>query len=78
MKEKIIENGYYLVDMLNDLAEEKENFNVEDELDRTFILANQKLADALRFYVKVNYGNAVLYSDDYEPTTISDDTITGD
>lgn len=70
-QEKIIENGYTLVSILDELAEERENFNADDELDRTFILANQKLAVALSFYIKVNYGDAVLYSDDdeYEPTT---------
>ena len=79
MNEKIIENGYTLVDILDELAEELENFNADDELDRRFIFANKKLADALRHYIKVNYGDAVLYQDDeYEPTTISDDTITGD
>lgn len=82
-QEKIIENGYRLVSILDELAEErenfKENFNADDELDRRFIFANKKLADALRHYIKVNYGDAVLYQDDeYEPTTISDDTITGD
>lgn len=81
MEEKIIENGYRLVDILDELAEEREDFNAEDEIYKRHIYANQKLADALRYYVKVNYGDAVLYSDDeeyYEPTTISDDTITGD
>lgn len=81
MNEKIIENGYTLVDILDELAEELENFNADDELDRRLIFANKKLADALRHYIKVNYGDAVLYQDDeeyYEPTTISDDTITGD
>lgn len=71
MNEKIIENGYTLVDMLNELAEELESFNADDELDRRFIFANKKLADALRHYIKVNYGDAVLYQDDeeyYEPT----------
>ncbi len=81
-QEKIIENGYRLVSMLDELAEEREGFIAEDANDRTFILANKKLADALRHYIKVNYGDAVLYQDDdeeyYEPTTISDDTITGD
>ena len=69
MNEKIIENGYTLVDMLNELAEEREGFNADNELDRRFIFANKKLADALRHYIKVNYGDAVLYQDDeYEPT----------
>ena len=72
MNEKIIENGYTLVDMLNELAEEREGFNADDELDRRFIFANKKLADALRHYINVNYGDAVLYQDDdeeyYEPT----------
>ena len=79
-KERIIENGYRLVDILDELAEEVENFNADDEMDRRFIFANKKLADALRYYVKINYGDAVLYQDDeeYEPTAISDDTITGD
>lgn len=79
-EERIIENGYALVDMLDELAEEVENFNADDEIDKRYIYANRKLADALRYYIKINYGNSVLYSDDdeYEPTTISDDTITGD
>lgn len=68
-QEKIIENGYRLVSMLDELAEERENFNADDANDRTFILANQKLAVALSFYIKVNYGDAVLYQDEeYEPT----------
>lgn len=70
-KERIIENGYALVDILDELAEELENFNADDELDKRYIYANRKLADALRHYVKVNYGDAVLYQDDeeyYEPT----------
>lgn len=78
-QERIIENGYRLVDILDELAEEVENFNADDEIDKRYIYANKKLADALRHYIKVNYGDAVLYQDDeYEPTTISDDTITGD
>lgn len=71
-QDRIIENGYRLVDMLDELAEEVENFNADDEIDKRYIYANRKLADALRYYVKVNYGDAVLYSDDeeyYEPTT---------
>lgn len=77
MNEKIIENGYTLVDMLDELAEERENFDADDEMDKRHLYANQKLADALRFYVKINYGNSVLYSDDdeYEPTA---DEIEGD
>lgn len=68
-EERIIENGYALVDILDELAEERKNFNADDELDKRYIYANRKLADALRFYVKVNYGNGVLYQDDeYEPT----------
>lgn len=70
-KERIIENGYRLVDILDELAEEVENFNADNELDKRYIYANRKLADALRHYVKVNYGTAVLYQDDeeyYEPT----------
>lgn len=79
VEEKIIENGYTLVDIIDELAEERENFNADDEIDKRHLYANQKLADALRYYIKVNYGDAVLYQDDeYEPTTISDDTITGD
>lgn len=70
-KERIIENDYTLVSMLDELAEEREYFNADDEMDKRYIYANRKLADALRHYIKVNYGDAVLYSDDdeYEPTT---------
>lgn len=68
-QEKIIDNGYTLVSILDELAEERENFNADDEIDKRHLYANQKLAVALSFYIKVNYGDAVLYQDDeYEPT----------
>lgn len=77
-EEKIIDNGYTLIDILDELAEERKNFNPDHETDKRHLFANLKLADALRFYVKVNYGDAVLYSDDEKYYETSDDIITGD
>ena len=71
-QEKIIDNGYKLAEMREDLAEELEQFDPNDKVDKEFIDVNRKLSEALRQYIIAHYGEWVLYQDDdeeyYEPT----------
>ena len=60
----IIGNPYRLKRMREELAEEK--FDPDSEVDRQLEYANDKLFDALGYYIKVNYGQEVLYCDDDE------------
>ena len=58
----IIGNPYRLKRMREELAEEQ--FDPDSEVDRQLEYANDKLFDALGYYIKVNYGQEVLYCDD--------------
>ena len=60
----IIGNPYRLKRMREELAEEK--FDPNSEVDRQLAYANDKLFDALGYYIKVNYGQEVLYPDEDE------------
>lgn len=64
--EKIIDNGYKLAEMREDLAEELEQFDPNDKVDKEFIDVNRKLSEALRLYIIAHYGEWVLYQDDDE------------
>lgn len=61
MEEKIIENGYKLAEMREELAEELEQLDPTLEVDKEFIDVNRKLSEALRQYIKTHYGEWVLY-----------------
>ena len=58
----LIGNPYRLKRMREELAEEQ--FDPNSEVDRQLEYANDKLFDALGYYIKVNYGQEVLYPDD--------------
>ena len=60
----IIGNPYRLKRMREELAIEADDFDPNDEVDRQLAYANDKLFDALGYYIKVNYGQEVLYPDD--------------
>lgn len=61
MEEKIIDNGYKLAEMREELAEELEMLDPNDKVDKEFIDVNRKLSEAIRLYVKAHYGEWVLY-----------------
>ena len=67
----IIGNPYRLKRMREELAEEAEDFDPNNEVDKQFIYANDKLFDALGYYIKVNYGDHVLYGDDEDLDDLS-------
>lgn len=61
MEEKIIDNGYRLSGIREELAEELEQLDPTLEVDKEFIEVNRKLSEALRLYIKAHYGEWVLY-----------------
>lgn len=60
-KDSILDNGYKLASMREDLAEELEQFDPNDKVDKEFIDVNRKLSEALRQYIIAHYGEWVLY-----------------
>lgn len=61
MEDKIIDNGYKLAEIREELAEELEQLDPTLEVDKEFIEVNRKLSEALRQYIKTHYGEWVLY-----------------
>lgn len=63
-KDSILDSGYKLASMREDLAEELEQLNPNDKVDKEFIDVNRKLSEALRQYIIAHYGEWVLYSNE--------------
>lgn len=60
-KDSILDNGYKLAELREDLAEELEHLDPNDKLDKELIDVNRKLSEALRQYIKTHYGEWVIY-----------------
>ena len=60
-KDSILDNGYKLAELREDLAVELEHLDPNDKLDKELIDVNRKLSEALRQYIITHYGEWVLY-----------------
>lgn len=60
-KDSILDNGYKLSELREELAEELEQFDPDCKADKELINVNRKLSEALRLYVIAHYGEWVLY-----------------